>query len=161
MNPSNHRITLLLLISSTITGSGQTEQMKERVLSQDYDVAEKALEENKKQRDVKAVCLSLKHRAQSLRIKAAEALGSIRSKKAVACLTETLKDNQTFTPVDTESTLFRDKLNKSLIEALRAITGLRLPVRKKYSFVQDPEVENESSELSNGKKVSTTNPIEP
>lgn len=141
MNPSNHRITLLLLISSTISGSGQTEQMKERVLSQDYDVAEKALEENKKQRDVKAVCLSLKHRAQSLRIKAAEALGSIRSKKAVDCLTEALKDNQTFTPVDTESTLFRDKLNKSLIEALRAITGLKLPVRKKYSFVQDPEVE--------------------
>lgn len=141
MKLSNCSIILSLLISSTISGSGRTEQMKERVLSQDYDVAEKALEENKKQRDVKAVCLSLKHRAQSLRIKAAEALGSIRSKKAVDCLTEALKDNQTFTPVDTESTLFRDKLNKSLIEALRAITGLKLPVRKKYSYVQDPEVE--------------------
>ena len=151
-NPSNCFITLLLLISCTISGSGQTEQMTERILSQDYDVAEKVLEENIKQRDVKAVCLSLKHRAQSLRIKAAVALGSIRSKEAVDCLTEALRDNQAFTPVDTESTVLRDKLNRSLIEALRAITGLNLPVKKKYSFVQDPEIEKVISRIKQWQK---------
>jgi HEAT repeat protein len=141
INLSSCFIIALLLISCIIGAFGQTDQMKKRILSTDYDVAERALEENMNQRDVKAVCLSLKHRAPSLRIKAAEALGSIRSKEAVNCLTEALKGNQTFTPVDTESTVLRDRLNRSLIEALSAITGLNLPIKKKYSYVEDAEIE--------------------
>ena len=141
MNLSNCLEIFFLLVSSTISVFGQAEQMKERILSPDYAVAEKALEENIKKRDVKAVCLSLKHRAQSLGIKAAVALGSIRSKEAVDCLTDALKDNQSFPPHNTEATLLRDELNRSLIGALRAITRLNLPVKKKYSVVDDPEVE--------------------
>src|SRR5215210_5631020 len=117
MNLSNCFIILLVLISCTIGAFGQTEQMKERILSHDYVVAEKALEENVKQKDVKAVCLSLKHRAQSLRIKAAEALGSIRSEEAVDCVTEALKVNLASRHApgysDTESRFLSNKLDKS------------------------------------------------
>lgn len=121
-----------LLISFIITGFAQSEDMRERILSRDYNVAQKALEENVLAKDVKAVCLSLWHRAQSLKIKAADALGLLRSQEAVGCLTEALKDNLAYRPHDTESTLLRDQLNKSLIASLRAITGLRLPTKNKY-----------------------------
>jgi len=128
--------------------------MKERILSHDYVVAEKALEENVKQKDVKAVCLSLKHRAQSLRIKAAEALGSIRSEEAVDCVTEALKVNLASRHApgysDTESRFLSNKLDKSLIDALRVITGLNLPTKNNYS---DSEIEKVISRVKEWQKT--------
>lgn len=119
-------------------GLAQTETMRERILNSDYYVAQKALEDSVKERDVKAICLSLKHRAQTLKIKAADALGSLISTEAIECLKEALKDNLAYRPYDTESTLLRDELNKSLIDAIMVITGLKLPAKKKYS---DSDVE--------------------
>lgn len=112
--------------------------MRERVLSSDYRIAVNALDTNVKAMDIEAVCLSLKHRALSLKIKAADALGSLRNRQAVKCLNDALKENLTYRPYDTESTILRNELSRSLIDALRQITGLNLSTKKKYS---DSEIE--------------------
>ena len=153
MNKGNYFIIILLIASIAIGVVGRTDQMKERILSPDYDVAKKALEENIEKKDITAICLSLKHRAMSLRRKAADALGSIQSKEAVECLTEALKVNRNFMPFDTESTYIRDELNRSLIKALRAITGLNLPLKDKYSYVEDPEVEKIIAQIKEWQKA--------
>ncbi len=149
MNLRNCSI-FFLLASSTIIASGQTEQMKGRILSQNYDIAEKALEENIKQRDVKAICLSLKHQAQSLKIKAADALGSIRSKEGVDCLIEALKANLASKHApgysDSESRALSNELDKSIIHALRVITGLNLPLKNKYPDSEIEKVVKRTSE---------------
>lgn len=153
MNLRNCFIAFFLIASVAIDVVGQTDQMKERILSPDYDVAKKALEENIEKKDITAICLSLRHRAMSLRRKAADALGSIRSKEAVECLTEALKINWNFMPFDTESTYIRDELNRSIIEALSAITGLDLSVKDKYSYVEDPEVEKIIAQIKEWQKA--------
>ena len=127
-------LLLLFLFALCAGASGQAgAENKAQILSNDYRVAERALEENVKRKDVKAICLSLKHRTLSIRRKAADALGVIRAKESVTCLTEAMEGLQSYMPFDTEAAIFKDELNNSLVRALAAITGLDLPTKKKMS----------------------------
>ena len=96
-------------------------------------MAERALEENVKRKDSKAVCLSLKHRTLSIRRKAADALGASRARESVTCLTEAMEGLQSYMPFDTEAEFLKDELNNSLVRALAAITGLDLQAKKRMS----------------------------
>ena len=59
-----------LLIVPALVGSialakfGQVDNpMKEKILSKDFKIAQDALEENKKQKNIQAICMSLKHQS--------------------------------------------------------------------------------------------------
>lgn len=127
-------LLLLFMLVLCISASGQAGTgNKEQILNNDYRVAERALDENVKRKDIKAICLSLKHRTLSIRRKAADAFGVIRAKESVSCLVEALEDLQSFIPFDTEAGVLKAELNSSLVRALAAITGLDLPTKKKLS----------------------------
>ena len=127
-------LLFILLLGLCANASGQAVTgIKEQILSNDYRVAERALEENASRKDIKAICLSLKHRTLSIRRKAADALGVIRAKESVTCLTEALEELQSFIPFDSEAGVLKDQLNGSLVKALAAITGMELPTKKKFS----------------------------
>ena len=102
--------------------------MRERILSKDFSTAEQALEENRRLRDARAVCLSLEHPSLLIKRRAAEALGDLKDKGAVKCLVQALERNQVVLLGGSETQVEQGELNKSILGALNATTGLDLPV---------------------------------
>ena len=106
------------------------QEMTDRILSYDYHIAMAALEENRRQKNSQAVCLSLKHRSLVIRRLAAEALGELQAKSSVQCLIEALENNQTVLLGGSETVIEQDMLNEAIIGATEKITGLELKYKK-------------------------------
>ena len=132
-------VTLLLIIVNipfypSLHSENQTSNsMNERILSKDFSTAQAALEENKHNKNLQAVCLSLKHRSLIIRKLAAQALGELKAKSSIQCLIEALEQNQTALIGGTETDIEQDKLNEAIIDATEKITGLELKNKKALS----------------------------
>src|SRR5438067_7048823 len=85
-------IFLSPVLSAITLQNGQT--MRERVLSEDFPTAQKALEENRKRKDIQAICLSLENPLPGIKRQAAEALKILKDKAATRCLVKALENNQ-------------------------------------------------------------------
>jgi len=124
----------------------ETSTMRERILNKDFSIAQRALEENTKQKNVQAVCLSLKHQSLLIRRQAADALRSIQHKAAVKCLIEALENNQVVYLGGTETQVEQDNLNESIVLALKSLTGLDLLAKPKLSAAEVKQVIQQSKE---------------
>jgi HEAT repeat protein len=140
-------VTATFLSAATNTTVNQgTSTMREMILNQDFSTAQKALQENTKQKNVQAVCLSLKHHSLLIRRQAADALRSIQHKSAVKCLIEALEDNQVVYFGGTETQIEQDELNESIVLTLKSLTGLDLPAKPKFSAAEIKQVIQKSKE---------------
>jgi hypothetical protein len=118
-------ISLSSGLSTVTLQSGQT--MRERILSEDFSIANKALEENKKLKDIQAVCLSIENPFLEIKRQAAEALGKFKDRAATQCLVRGLESNRVELLGGSEVVGLQVAVNRSIISALEAITGLTLP----------------------------------
>lgn len=98
--------------------------MREKILSQDFDVAKTALEESKKKKNVNLVCMSLKHPELLIKIQAVEALNEPRDKASVPCLTEALQLNHGFRTGGSEVEAFSAEFNRNVALLLQKLTRL-------------------------------------
>jgi|RhiMetdeSRZDD1v2_1073273.scaffolds.fasta_scaffold376762_1 hypothetical protein len=119
---------------------GQTEtvaqEMQERILSKDFDTAKKALDDNRWQRRVIAIRMSLKSQFLVIRQGAADAIRELQDKSSVPALIEALENNQVRYSGGLEIQSKQAELNKSLLSALQTLTGLNLPEGHELSPAQ-------------------------
>jgi hypothetical protein len=114
-----------------------TKEMEEKILNNDYSVAKKALDDNKEQKSVKAIQMSLKNRFLDIRKQAADAIKELNDKPSIPALIEALEDNyQARYSGGLEMESRKSLLNKSLLSALEMLTGLTLPEGHELSPAQ-------------------------
>jgi hypothetical protein len=127
-------LTITILFKLPFAVTLQSDQiMRERILSKDFLTAQTALEENKKLKNVQAVCLSLEHPSLVIKRQAAEALQALKDKAAIKCLVSALEKNQVVLLGGSEMKIEQGRLNESIVSAINAITGLSLPAHPQLS----------------------------
>src|SRR5215211_736791 len=109
-------ICVFLLNSRSPAITGQEDvSMREKILSENLDVAIEALEESKKGKNVNLVCLSLKHPDTLIKVRAVAALDELRNKTSVPSLIEALRLNQGFHTGGAEEESFKAELNRNIV----------------------------------------------
>lgn len=99
-------------------------KLEEQILNDDYNVANRALDEAKKSKNAVAVRLGLRHRSLTLRKQAAESLKELKDKASVPSLIKALEDNQVVYRGGTETEILQGELNNAIISALQELTGI-------------------------------------
>lgn len=118
------------LILGATFANAQTDGKSKRILSLETKpvyVAEEALKENIQKKDVKSICLSLKHPRLHIKQIAAEALGKIGDKTAVTCLLDAFKEHQNYVPLASNSELDAaiNEFDDVLLNSISKLTGLQ------------------------------------
>src|ERR1700674_2893298 len=85
--------------------------LREQILSDNYSVAKGVLDENRRKKDTRLVCLSLSNASLLIKKLAAEALKEIGDKSSVSCLIEALENNQVVYTGGTETQILQQQLN--------------------------------------------------
>lgn len=101
-------------------------EVQETILSKDFAVAKKALDDSREQKRVVAIRMGLKSQFLDIRREAANAIKELQDKPSVPFLTEALENNQVRYTGGSETQLMQAELNKSLLSALQTLTGLNL-----------------------------------
>jgi len=138
-------VILCLLLSHEVNGekiiSGQadtvSQEMENKILCKDIVIARKALDENRKQKRVMAIQMSLKSQFLDIRREAADAIKELNDKPSVPALIEALENNQGRYSGGLEMLGMQAELNKSLLSALQTLTGLNLPEGHELSPTQE------------------------
>jgi|SRR5262245_29399221 len=114
-----------------------SQEMQDKILCKDIVIARKALDENRKQKRVMAIQMSLKSQFLVIRREAADAIKGLNDKPSVPALIEALEHNQTRYSGGLEMLGMQAELNKSLLSALQTLTGLNLPEGHELSPTQE------------------------
>jgi PBS lyase HEAT-like repeat len=120
------------------------QEMQEKILSKDFAVAKKALDDNRQQKRVMAIRMSLKSQFLNIRKEAADAIRELQDKPSVPALIEALENNQVRYTGGSETQLMQAELNKSLLSGLQTLTGLNLTEGRELSDTQIKKAIQES-----------------
>lgn len=107
--------------------------MREKILSNDFQGASEALEENTRNKRADLIRISLEHPSFNIKRKAAKALVDLADKDSVSALVEALEKNQVTYMGSSETKAMQHHINNDLIAALRRVTGLGFPVASHLS----------------------------
>ena len=139
-------ITLSSLLCYQVNGGNMisrqadavTGEMQEKILSNDFSIARRALDENIKQKRIIAIQMSLKSRFLDIRRGAADAIKEINNKASIPALIEALEGNYNARYTGgLEMHALKTELNRSLLSALQTLTGLTFPEGHELSPTQE------------------------
>ncbi len=113
---------------------------KNEILSKDYAVAEKALNKAIEEKDVNTLRTALKSQFLPLKQKAVEAIADLNDKTFVPDLIDALEENRGVIDGGSETQIFQEQLNKTLVSTLQRLTKLKFDVSEKPTSEEMDEI---------------------
>ena len=136
-------------IWQSASAQGKAPDIRQRLLSSNYDEAIRALREVVATRSAKLICVGLSSRHWLIRWQAAKEMRDMAVSDSVPCLIKALENNQGFVGGGSEEHSSQDDINRDLVYSLARVTGFRMSEKERYSA---KEIENLISESKRWRK---------